>query len=235
MSWVKALEGLKSAKDTYDSATEPADAVRAYGEKVLKLDPKSIKPQDLAYFDDDKLTPCLAEIDKVVTQLDKVLAVKKTDIPDPGDDIGDAYAELLKLAADKGKAAKGDKEVKAAATKLGKLCNAYRDTLLKLATPARVAKAEIPTKVIAAQEVYKVASQLSITMEACTKIPWGTGTEKNAEFFELYQRSEQIMAGARQIESRLLDIQDRNHDYVEEIRGVLEKTDKMIALAGKYR
>lgn len=235
MSWAKAIEGIKSAKDTYDSATEPAESVRAYGEKVLKLDPAKIKPQDLAFFDDDKLTPCLTLIEQVVTQLDKVLAVKKLDIPEPGDEIDDAYGELLQATADKGKAAKGDKTVKAAAAKLHKLCSAYRDKLLKAATPARVAKAEIPTKIIAAQEVRAVASKVSSVMELCTKIPMGSGTEKNAQFFELYQRAEQIKAGANQIESRLVDIQNRNHDYVEEIRGTLERTDKMIALAAKYR
>ena len=227
MSWTKAMEILTKLKDV-DSKVSDMEQLKGYGDKVLKIPPKEWKPQDLAYFEDTALAPVVNAIDKVVAQLDAVASAKFT-IPEP-EGTADAFARLCAVAADKGK---GSREAKAAAASWGGLCSAYREKLLKLSVPLRAAKAEIPRKIIAAQTVRDTAKKLETTMEICAKIPVPGGTAQNAQFFELYQRCGEIMAGANKIESRLIAIQERNHDYIEEMRGILTQNDKWIAYASK--
>jgi hypothetical protein len=227
MTWIKAMEVITKLKDI-DSKISDMEQVKGYGEKVLKIPPKELKPQDLAYFEDTALAPVVTAIDRVVAQLDLVAKAKFT-IPEP-EGTADAFAKLCAVAADKGK---GSKEAKAAAAKWGSLCSAYREKLLDLSVPLRAAKAEFPRKIIAAQTVRDTAKKVERVMEICMKIPVPSGTAQNAQFFELYQRCGEIMAGANRIESRLIAIQDRNHDYIEEMRGILTQNDKWIAYAAK--
>ena len=227
MSWTKAMEVMTKLKDI-DSKVSDMQQVQGYGEKVSKIPPKDWKPQDLAYFDDTALAPVVTAIDRQVTQLDAIVSAKLT-IPEP-EGTGDAFAKLCAAAADKGK---GSKEAKAAAAAFGRLCSDYREKLLALSVPLRAAKAEIPRKIIAAQAVRDVARKLEAVMEVCAKIPAPSGTAQNAQFFELYQCCGEIMAGANRIESRLIAIQEKNHDYIEEMRGILTQNDKWIAFASK--
>ncbi len=227
MSWVKAIEVVMKVKDI-DSKVSDMEQVGGYGNKVLKIKPQDLKPQDLAYFEDTALQPVTVEIEKVVAQLDKA-ASATFEIPD-AEDAEDAFANYCKVADDKGK---GSKEAKAAAATWGKLCSAYREKLLKLSVPLRAAKPEFSRKIIAAQTARDAAKKLEAVMELCAKIPVPSGTAQNAQFFELYQRCGEIMAGATRIESRLIAIQEKNHDYIEEMRGILERTDKLIASASK--
>ena len=227
MSWIKAMEVITKLKDI-DSKISDMEQVKGYGEKVLKIKPKDLKPQDLAYFEDTALAPVVTAIDRVVAQLDLVAKAKFT-IPEP-EGTADAFAKLCAVAADKGK---GSKEAKAAAAKWGSLCSAYREKLLKLSVPLRAAKAEFPRKIIAAQAVRDTAQKVEKVMEICMKIPVPSGTAQNAQFFELYQRCGEIMAGASKIESRLIAIQNQNHDYIEEMRAILIQNDKWIIYASK--
>jgi hypothetical protein len=227
MTWAKAMLIVLKIKDI-DSKISDVEQVETYGRKVLAIKPKDLNAKDLAYFEDDALAPVATAIDKVVKQLDAVASAKFT-MPEP-QGTEDAFLKLCIAAADHGK---GSKEAKAAAAKWGGLCSAFREELLKASVPLRAAKAELPRKIIAAQTVRDTASKVEGVMEICMKIPVPSGTAQNAQFFEMYQRCGEIMAGANRIESRLIAIQERNHDYLEEMRGILVQNDKWIAYASK--
>lgn len=229
--WMNAIKTLEKAQDVYDKAEEEVAPVKTLADQLLKKKPAELTQADFNAFGDEDMGKVQTLIDKSIDTLDKIASAKW--VAPTGPDGGPAaYAKIVKAAMDTGDSK--SKEVKAAAAAWGKICSKFRDEMIEVSVPVRVAKAELPRKIQSIQAAYKVAASLEPILDKCMKIPMpNQGTAQNAQLFGLFVQVQQVMAGCNQIQSRLIAIQEQNFDAYSELKDMMEQNDKWIASAAK--
>lgn len=203
---------------------------KTLADQLLKKKPGELTEKDFNAFGNEDMDKVQALIEKTVDTLDKIANAKWV-APTGPDGGAAAYEKVVKAAFDTGDPK--SKEVKAAAAAWGKICSKFRDELLEVSVPIRVAKAELPGKIQSVQAAYTIVASLEPILDKCMKIPMPSGTAQNAELFGMFNQVQQVMAGCNQILSRLIAIQDQNFDAYTELSDIMKQNDKWIASASR--
>lgn len=228
MNWDKAITILLKLHNL-NRQRETIGKVKDLGDRLQNTPVSKLTKEDFKFANVRSTTDAMKAIDEVNIDLDKILGAD-FEIPEPEG----TEAALMKLIDLADKYPAGSPERKAGWASYIKLLQAYDKVLTEESVPLRTAKAEIPSKIVAAQGLATMARALEEALMKCAEIPIpGSGTSMNAAFFEMANDAGFIAGGGGKAADKLIEINEKNFENLEALKERVEDNRSWMAWAAK--